>query len=414
MILWAERVARGDCRAKHRGRDARCGRYTSRRRAALVSTCRLRRSCTRRPCARSGSSAPVASSIWPPPPPSSCWSTRPRASARRLWWRSGEPAPRRARPFAWISLDRGDNDPARLWWYVTHALRRACPEFGGEATSPEHPAQVRDIAGILLPSVINELARLSAPVVLVLDDYQVITEPSCHEQIAFLLQHLPASVQVVLITRTDPPLPLAGLRAAGDMAEMRAPELRFAAAEAALLIRAISGADLAEPDLAVLVERTEGWPVGLYLAALSLRGHPAPSAFVRQFTGDNRFIADFLAEEVLARQPAGIRQFLARTAILGRFCAPLCDEVVGSADAAEIIDTLERENLFIVPLDAIRQWFRYHSLFAQVLRGYLAKTEPDIVPVLHERAAPGIGGPGRWTRRSVTRSPPVIVPGVST
>ncbi len=298
-----------------------------------------------------------------------------------------------SRPFAWISLDRGDNDPARLWWYVTHALRRACPEFGGEATPPERPAQVRDIAGILLPSVINELARLSAPVVLVLDDYQVITEPSCHEQIAFLLQHLPASVQVVLITRTDPPLPLAGLRAAGDMAEMRAPELRFAAAEAALLIRAISGADLAEPDLAVLVERTEGWPVGLYLAALSLRGHPAPSAFVRQFTGDNRFIADFLAEEVLARQPAGIRQFLARTAILGRFCAPLCDEVVGSADAAEIIDTLERENLFIVPLDAIRQWFRYHSLFAQVLRGYLAKTEPDIVPVLHERAS-------AWHRRS--------------
>jgi len=298
-----------------------------------------------------------------------------------------------SRPFAWISLDRGDNDPARLWWYITHALQRACPELGGETALPERPVQVRDIAGTLLPNLVNELAALSAPVVLVLDDCQVVTEPSCHEQIAFLLLHCPSSVQVVLITRTDPPLPLAGLRAAGDLAEIRVPQLRFGPAEAARLVRAISGADLSEPDLAILVERTEGWPVGLYLAALSLRGHPAPSAFVCQFTGDNRFIADFLAEEVLGRQPDEIRQFLARTAILGRFCAPLCDAVAGSANAAEIIGLLERENLFVVPLDEIRQWFRYHRLFAQVLRGYLARADPGIVPVLHERAS-------AWHRKS--------------
>lgn len=298
-----------------------------------------------------------------------------------------------SRPFAWISLDRGDNDPARLWWYITHALRRACPELGGETALPERPVQVRDITGTLLPNLVNELAALSAPVVLVLDDCQVVTEPSCHEQIAFLLLHCPSSVQVVLITRTDPPLPLAGLRAAGDLAEIRVPQLRFGPAEAARLVRAISGADLSEPDLAILVERTEGWPVGLYLAALSLRGHPAPSVFVCQFTGDNRFIADFLAEEVLGRQPDEIRQFLARTAILGRFCAPLCDAVAGSANAAEIIGLLERENLFVVPLDEIRQWFRYHRLFAQVLRGYLARTDPGIVPVLHERAS-------AWHRKS--------------
>jgi LuxR family transcriptional regulator, maltose regulon positive regulatory protein len=298
-----------------------------------------------------------------------------------------------SRPFAWISLDQGDNDPARLWWYITHALRRACPELGGETALPERPVQVRDIAGTLLPNLVNELVALSAPVVLVLDDYQVVTEPTCHEQIAFLLLHCPSSVQVVLITRTDPPLPLAGLRAAGDLAEIRVPQLRFGPAEAAQLVRAISGADLSEPDLAILVERTEGWPVGLYLAALSLRGHPAPSAFARQFTGDNRFIADFLAEEVLGRQPDEIRQFLARTAILGRFCAPLCDAVAGSANAAEIIGLLERENLFIVPLDEVRQWFRYHSLFAQVLRGYLARTDPGVVPVLHERAS-------AWHRKS--------------
>lgn len=297
------------------------------------------------------------------------------------------------RRFAWISLDQGDNDPGRLWWYIVEALRRACPELSGEGILPDPRGQGRDIEGILLPSLVNGLAALSAPVVLVLDDYHVVAEPRCHQQIAFLLLHLPASVQVVLITRADPPLSLARPRAAGELFELRTPELSFGPAEADMLVQAVSGVRLSQPDLALLVERTEGWPAGLHLAALSLRSHPSPSAFVRQFTGDNRFIADFLAEEVLSRQPAGIRQFLARTAILDRFCAPLCDAVVGSADAAEIIDILERENLFIVPLDEIRQWFRYHHLFAQMLRGYLARTEPDIIHALHEHAS-------AWHQRS--------------
>ncbi|MGH7734237.1 MAG: hypothetical protein ACREOE_11200, partial [Gemmatimonadales bacterium] len=171
------------------------------------------------------------------------------------------------------------------------------------------------------------------------------------------------------------------------MIEFRARELRFTPAEAALLVQAASAAELGISDLAALVERTEGWPAGLYLAALSLRGHPSPSAFVRQFSGDNRFIADFLAEEVLSRQPANIRQFLARTSILSRFSAPLCDAVVGSANAAEVIGILDRENLFVVPLDEIRQWFRYHSLFAQMLRGYLTRTEPGLLRTLYERAS---------------------------
>ena len=299
-------------------------------------------------------------------------------------WRAGN---LENRPFAWISLDGGDNDPATLWWYISHALRRACPELGSEPMPPERPVQVREITGILLPGLINDLDALAAPVVLVLDDYQDIIEPSCHEQVAFLLQHLPSSVQIVLITRTAPPLPLAALRAAGDMIEIRGPTLRFSAAEAALLVEAISGVHLGEPDVAVLVERTEGWPAGLYLAALSLRGHPSPSAFVRQLTGDNRFITDFLVEEVLSRQPAEIRQFLARTSILSRFCAPLCAAVVGTTNTAEIIDIIYRENLFIVPLDEYWQWFRYHSLFAQVLGGYLRRTEPEVIPVLHERAS---------------------------
>ncbi len=296
-------------------------------------------------------------------------------------------SPSEDRPFAWVSLDRGDDDPGRLWWYVVQALQQACPGLGGDEALQALRAPVPDVTGEVIPLLVNEMVALQAPVVLVLDDYHVIKERSCHEQTAFLLLNLPPSAEIVLITRTDPPLPLARQRAAGEMVEIRMRELRFTSSETAALVHNVSGIELAEPDLALLLDRTEGWPAGLYLAALSLRGHPAPSAFIRQFTGDNRFIVDFLAEEVLSRQPRDIRQFLARTAILDRFCAPLCDAVAESANAAEIIDVLERENLFLVPLDDNRQWYRYHHLFAQVLRGELARTEPDIVPALHERAS---------------------------
>ena len=249
------------------------------------------------------------------------------------------------RPFAWLSLDHGDDDPGRLWWYVVSALHRAYPSLGGDGVVMALRAQTPDITGEVLPALLNELAALRAPLVLVLDDYHVIKERNCHEQLAFLLLYLPPAIQVVLITRADPPLPLARLRAAGELAEFRAHELRFTPWDAAVLVRGVASVDLSEPDLADLVERAEGWPAGLYLAALSLRGHPAPSAFVRQFTGDNRFIVDFMAEEVLSRQPAEIRRFLTRTSILSRFCAPLCAAVAGSANAAEIIEVIGRENL---------------------------------------------------------------------
>jgi LuxR family transcriptional regulator, maltose regulon positive regulatory protein len=299
-------------------------------------------------------------------------------------WRS---ASAENRPFAWVSLDRGDNDPGRLWWHVVCALQRACPEFGGDDILKELRVQAADVTGTVLPILANRLATLMTSVVLVLDDYHVIKERTCHEQIEFLVLHLPPSAQLVLITRADPPLPLARLRAAGEMAEIRARELRFVPAEAAALVRTVSGVQLGEPDLAVLMERTEGWPAGVYLAALSLRGHHSPSAFVEQFSGNNRFIVDFLADEVAGRQPPEIQEFLARTSILGRFCAPLCDAVTGSGNAAEILDVLERENLFVVPLDEVRQWYRYHHLFAQVLRSQLARTEPDITPALHRSAS---------------------------
>ncbi len=301
--------------------------------------------------------------------------------------------PGESRPFAWVSLDPGDNDPGRLWWHVACALQRACQWAGvGDVVAPA-PVPWTDIAETLLSLLINGLAKLAQPVVLVLDDYHVISERDCHNQLAFLLQHLPPTVQIVLITRADPPLPLARLRVTAELAEIRAPELRFTGPQAAQLIASVAGVELSPPDLADLVDLTEGWPAAIYLAALSLRGRASPREVVRQFSGDTRIVEDFLAEEVLSRQPVEVRRFLARTSILGRFCAPLCDAVTGSADAAEIIDVIERQNLFIVPLDDARRWFRYHHLFAQMLRSDLSRSEPEIVSTLHKRAS-------AWHRQS--------------
>ena len=291
------------------------------------------------------------------------------------------------RPVAWLSLDHGDDDPGRLWWHIVSALRRACPELGGEDILRALGARTPDITGTVIPLLVNTLIGLPVQIVLVLDDYHVIKDRRCHEQVAALLRHLPPTLLIVLMTRASPPLPLARLRTLGEMTEIRARDLRFTPREVAGLVRAVSAVELTEPDRTELVRRTEGWPTGAYLAALALRGHPSPGDWVHQFTGDNRFVADFLAEEVLSRQPAEIRRFLTRTSVLDRFCAPLCDAVTGTGNATAVIDALERENLFVVSLDETRRWFRYHRLFAQVLRSQLARTEPEIVPALHERAS---------------------------
>jgi LuxR family maltose regulon positive regulatory protein len=295
------------------------------------------------------------------------------------------------RPFAWVSLDWGDNDPGRLWWHVVSALRGACPGFSADRILASLRDQQADFAGTLLPLLVNELASLPEPIVLVLDDYHVLGDCDGHEQLASFLLHLPPAIQLVLITRVEPPLPLARLRAAGELTEVRAADLRFAPADAAALVATVAGLELSPADRAELADLTEGWAAGIYLAALSLRGRP--SSVIRQFGGDSRVVVDFLAEEVLSRQPDAVRQFLTRTSILSRFCAPLGDAVTGSADAAEIIALLERENLFVVPLDDNRQWFRYHHLFGQMLRSQLSRSEPGIVAALHERAS-------AWHRRS--------------
>jgi len=299
-------------------------------------------------------------------------------------WRGSATEDRR---FAWVSLDPDDNDPVSLWSHVAHALHRAWPELTIEPILETLRAAPPDPGGAVLPVLVNELNALPGPVVLVLDDYHEVKERSCHGQVGYLLSHLPPTAQLVLVTRADPPLPLARLRSTGDMVELRMSELRFTPAEASALISRTAGVQLTNPDLSDLVGRTEGWPAGVYLAALSLRGHPSPGTFVRQFSGDSRYVADLLVEEVLSRQPADIRRFLARTAILGQFSAPLSDAVLDSTDAADIIRTLERENLFVVPVDENRGWYRYHRLFAQLLRSQLARAEPGIIPTLHQRAS---------------------------
>ena len=263
-------------------------------------------------------------------------------------WRAAE-IPDRA--FAWVSLDPADDDPVRLWSHIVSSLQRACPGFAGQDLLALLRVQVPDIPGRLVPALVNALAGLGERAVLVLDDFHLVRARRCHEQIESLLASLLPPVKIVIISRTVPPLQVARLRAAGEMTEIGMRELRFMPEEAAGLIGAVAGSPLSQGDLAELVESTEGWPAALYLAALSLRSQPDPGAFVHEFTRGNRYVADYLLEEVISRQPEHVVRFLTDTAILDRFTAELCDAVTGRTDAAEIIDTLERENLFLMALD---------------------------------------------------------------
>ena len=299
-------------------------------------------------------------------------------------WRAAE---RAGRAFAWVSLDPGDDDPVRLWSHIVSALQRALPALAAEDLLACLRAPAPDIAGTLLPGLVNALACLPERVVLVLDDLHLVTRRRCHKQLESLLASLLPPAKVVIISRTVPPLQVARLRAAGDLTEIGMSELRFTREEAAGLIGAVAASPLGQRDLTDLVDRTEGWPAALFLAALSFRDQPDSAAFVAGFTGGNRYVAGYLLEEVIDCQPAHIARFLTRTAILDRFTAELCDAVTGTTDAAEIIELLERENLFLVPLDESRRWFRYHHLFAQALRARLSAREPALLPQLHRRAS---------------------------
>jgi LuxR family maltose regulon positive regulatory protein len=295
---------------------------------------------------------------------------------------------RRRWPVAWLSLDEGDNDPARFWRHVVAALDRARPGIAERVAGLLGPPPPPSFEG-LVTALINGLAAEpgEGEVVLALDDYHLIDAQPVHASLGFLLEHRPPGLHLLLTSRADPPLGLARLRVRGQLAEVRERDLRFTPQEAAKLLHAAVGPDLPEAAVAVLGERTEGWVAGLQLAALSLRGHADPAGFVAGFSGSHRYVLDYLAEEVLDRQPEPVRTFLLETSVLERLSGSLCDAVTGRADSQALLEQVERANLFVVPLDEERRWWRYHQLFAELLRARLTREQPERVPGLHRAAA---------------------------
>ncbi|WP_082983602.1 LuxR C-terminal-related transcriptional regulator [Mycobacterium scrofulaceum] len=289
------------------------------------------------------------------------------------------------RRFGWLSLDPADSDPVWFWMYVVAALQKTNPGVGIRAV--ELLALGADPVQVVLPTLLNDLDTIESPTALILDDYHLVANRAVHEQLAFFISRMPANLHLVLATRSDPALPLARLRASGELAEIRTDDLRFGAIEATHLMNDVLGLDLDHADIQLLHQRTEGWAAGLYLAALSLAGRADAAAFIRTFAGDNRHIVDYLMAEVLDGQPLQLRSFLLRTSILGRLSAALCDALLQTSCSALVLEQIERENLFLVPLDSSRHWYRYHQLFGELLRTELRRSEPDLVADLHRRAA---------------------------
>jgi LuxR family maltose regulon positive regulatory protein len=290
------------------------------------------------------------------------------------------------RPIAWFSLDSGDNDPARFWRYFVTAIDQLQSGSGETALALLGSPQAPPIEAILT-TLLNELVDLATDAVLVVDDYHLIESPAIHEALTFLIDHLPPRMHLVIATRVDPPLPLSRLRARGEMTEIRADDLRFTPEEAASFLNRVMGLELSAEDIAELERRTEGWVAGLQMAALAMRDHADVPGFIAAFTGSNRHVVDYLAEEVLGRQPEELQTFLLQTSILDRMCAPLCNAVTELTDGQTTLERLEQANLFVIPLDGDRRWYRYHHLFADVLRHRLHQEPPDLVPALHKRAS---------------------------
>jgi len=301
------------------------------------------------------------------------------------WARRGEHAA------AWLSLDADDNDPVRFWRHVVAALDQIHAGIAGRVSPLAGPPAPSSFEG-LVAALINELDAQPGDggTLLVLDDYHVIVSQQVHDSLRFLLEHRPPGLRLVLTSRADPPLALARRRARGQLAELRAGELRFTADEAAALLQQVAeapGMVLPDADVAALAARTEGWAAGLQLAGLSLRGQPDITGFVAAFTGSHRYVLDYLTEEVLERQPVQVRAFLLETSVLERLSGPLCDAVTGRTGSQALLDQVERAGLFLVPLDEVRGWWRYHHLFADLLRARLQTEQPGQVAQLHRNAA---------------------------
>ena len=286
----------------------------------------------------------------------------------------------------WVSLDGGDDDPKRFWRYLLLAAGQARPAAGAAALR-RLDAAGSDVLRNVLPTFVNEMTSSDAPLVLVLDDYHLVTSAQVHASVSMLLDRCPPQLHLVVITRADPPLQLSRLRVRGELTELRAEHLKFSLDEAREFFGGRLGTQLSERDVHRLLARTEGWAAGLQLAALRLKDRADPSAFIERFTGADWHIVNYLGEEVLTSQPPRVRDFLLLTSVLNRLCAPLCNALTGRPDGAELIGEIHRANLFLIPLDDERRWFRYHHLFAGLLRHELLRTAPEKPSALHQRAA---------------------------
>ena len=310
-------------------------------------------------------------------------------------WLASASAAERQHLIAWLSLDQSDNDPTTFWTYVIAALQAVAPTVGTNSQALLEAGQTPIEA--ILGALLNELSALASELVLVLDDYHLVEDRQVHEHLAQFLDRLPPRVHVVITSRADPPLPLARLRARGELVEIRAADLRFTPDEAAAYLNDVMCLHLAPDQLGILEGRTEGWIAALQLAALSMQGRDNIADFIKGFAGDDRYIVDYLVEEVLQRQPDHVREFLLHTSILNRLTGPLCDAVTQQHGGRATLEALDRSNLFLVALDDRRQWYRYHHLFGDVLRAHL-----------DERAARASGGPASPRERVVRaeRRPP--------
>lgn len=290
------------------------------------------------------------------------------------------------RPTAWLSLDADDSDPSRFLSYLAAAIRGISPEVD-EGSPDDLYSSSSSSPDALLSGLINQIAALPDELTLVLDDYHVISNMEVHNLVDFLLNNVPPQMHIVIISRADPPLPLSRLRAQGRMTEIRVADLRFSRDEARQFLQDMMGIDLPEDQIDVLEERTEGWIAGLQMAALSMKGAEDVSGFVAAFAGDDRHILDFLGDEVLEHQPERVQNFLVRTSVLDRLTGDLCDAVTGDSGGSAMLTNLERANLFVVPLDDKREWYRYHHLFADMLKAKLADERPDWERIAHQRAS---------------------------
>jgi LuxR family maltose regulon positive regulatory protein len=290
------------------------------------------------------------------------------------------------RPIAWLSLDDGDSDPIRFLIYLVTALQTIAPNVGEVVLSLLRSPQPPPTESILI-ALLNEITTIQDNFIFVLDDYHLTDSKAVDNALTFLVEHQPPQMHLVITTREDPNLPLAQLRARGKLTELRIADLRFTAAEAGEFLNKVMGLNLSAENISVLEARTEGWIAGLQLAALSMQGHQDVSGFIQAFAGDHRYIVDYLVEEVLQRQPEPIRNFLLQTAILERLNGPLCDAITSQSGGKARLETLQRGNFFLIPLDDKRHWYRYHHLFADVLHMHLMTEQPDQVPALHQRAS---------------------------